>query len=84
MITVRLRLPNQSAVMLAIPEPEGRPDALDILDAAIARIEGSDWRTVLEAARQAQAEGRLHPHASLRKRALPCHSSRTGQSLPLI
>jgi len=57
MITARLRLPGVPEVVLEIPEREGRPDALDLLDAAVARIEGRDWGAVLQAARQAQAEG---------------------------
>ena len=62
MITARLRLPGVPEVVLEIPETERQPDALDLLDAAVARIEGRDWGVVLQAARQAQAkEGVVTP-----------------------
>jgi len=61
MITARLRLPGGLETVLEIPEREGRPDALDLLDAAITRLNGGDWGAVLGAARQAQAEGGLTP-----------------------
>ena len=57
MITARLRLPGLAETVLEIPEMAGRPDALDLLDAAIARIDGRDWRAVLEAARGAGGGG---------------------------
>lgn len=56
MIALTLILPGLAPLRLEIPEPEGRPDALDILGAAIARIEGGDWRGVLETGRRAQAK----------------------------
>ena len=51
MITARLRLPGMPEVVLEIPEREGWLDALDLLDATIARIEGRDWQAVLRAIR---------------------------------
>jgi len=56
MITLRLRLPDQPTVTLELPEREGF-DALDLLEAVIARIEGGDWRAVLGAARGAEGGG---------------------------